>query len=127
MIIHLPRGSKYVQALTKDIIVNETRVNTKHGHDSDQISAAKKVLPNLIVNLSSFKHFLLDTHVQAEAQHDRAVTGVAEHDREQKRECNYGVDRGIGLAVPGDSIGVNQGLKGSGVLVSPAIKKLNDM
>jgi hypothetical protein len=39
------------------------------------------------------------------------VAGVAEHDGEQEGERNDGEDGGVGLAVPGHAVSVNQFLQ----------------
>lgn len=117
VVAHLPRGSKNVQALAEDVVVDEASVDAKKGHDSDQVPATKEVLPDLVVDLSRFQHLLLDAHVQAEAQHDGAVTGVAEHDGEQEGEGDDGVNGGVGFTVACHSICIDQSLECSSILV----------
>ena len=53
----LPRRSKNVDGLGKDVVVDQPRVNGEHGHDGDQVPAVEKVVEHLTVDFSGFQHF----------------------------------------------------------------------
>lgn len=51
----LPGRPKDVQALGKDIVVDQPRVDAEHGHEGDEVAPIKEVLPDLVVNFPGLK------------------------------------------------------------------------
>ena len=91
-----------VEALREDVVVDEPGVDGAHAHHEDDVAPSEEdledlgtvhVLLKLLLLHKSFRaevkmgqHHHLQDHPDGKEQHDGAVPGVPEHDREEEGE-----------------------------------------
>mmetsp|Transcript_88204 Transcript_88204/g.254379 ORF Transcript_88204/g.254379 Transcript_88204/m.254379 type:complete len:331 (+) Transcript_88204:229-1221(+) len=113
----LPPGREEGEANGEEVVVQETDIDRKQPHHEEDVPRGVELRD------AEFELVRLPDGIDADHQQHGAVTDVAIHDPEQKRECHDSEQGGVGLAVARQSISVNQILEHARELVAADVSR----
>ena len=115
----MPGRLKDVDRLGEDVVVDEAGVDGENRHQENQVTTTEKDLPNFRVDFLRLQLLFFQTHPDGKGQNNQSVSGISEHDSEEKWESDDGEDGRVRLLVGRDAVSVDQLLKCRSKFVGP--------
>ena len=111
-----PSRSEEVEAKGEHIVVNETSVNGEEAHHGDHVATSVEAGSHL-AELGLVVGLLVPEEVKTGAEEEETVADISVHDTEEEGEGSSGEEGGVGLPIPGNTVGVDELLVAVGELV----------
>merc|ERR1712054_386846 len=107
--------SEQVERDRSDLVVDETHVNGRDRHDHEEVTPTERNGEHLVAHEG--KGLLVADAHESKDQEDGSVKDVTKHDSEKEGEDRQGKEGWVGLLVASDTIGIDNALEGTSVLV----------
>mmetsp|Transcript_6289 Transcript_6289/g.14517 ORF Transcript_6289/g.14517 Transcript_6289/m.14517 type:complete len:341 (-) Transcript_6289:1413-2435(-) len=116
------RGAEEAEGHREGLVVDEADVGGEGAVEEEHVPPAVDHRED-VVELLLAERLLVADEVQREEQQQRPVSDVAEHDPEEEGEADDGESARVHLAVPGETVRVDQPLETRGELVCRQVRR----
>mmetsp|Transcript_2378 Transcript_2378/g.3612 ORF Transcript_2378/g.3612 Transcript_2378/m.3612 type:complete len:375 (+) Transcript_2378:1082-2206(+) len=102
-----PAGAEEVKTKREAIVVDKTSIYGEESHHYHHITTSVQASGHFI-QLGLFVLLFVPKKVETSTEEEHTVTDVSVHNTEQEGECCGSEESGVGLSIPGNTIGVNK-------------------